>query len=91
MAAECYDSGLELRVSLDEPVRGGALLLSVTGSAGRLLAQQRLPLSADAVAIVYHIDVDEPPLRVKAVLVAGDEVLAQARADLHISLSVSQS
>lgn len=91
LAAMRYDSGLEVRISLDEPVRGGALLLSVTGAHGRLVAQERLPLPMDAVTLDQQILTDESPLRVKAVLVAGDEVLARAWVDLHISLTVSQS
>lgn len=91
LAAVHGDEGLRIRISLDEPVQGGALLLSVTGTAGRLIAQQRLELPVGADTLDHLIDTDDSPLRLKAVLVLGDEVLAHARADLHISLTACKS
>lgn len=91
LTAVPFSTGLHLRIGLDEPIPGGALIISVTGSTGRLLAQQRRWLLARTTALEHLIETEGAPLRVKVVLVKGDEVLAQARADLHISLTVFES
>lgn len=91
LAAIPSESGLHVQVRLDEPVPGGALLLSVTGAAGRLLAQERIAVPTGAVRLEHVIGTDEQPLRLKVVLVVGDEVITQQRADLHISLAAFES
>lgn len=91
LAAEPRSDGLQVRIGWDEPVPGGALILSVTGADGRLLTQQRLPLLGQTTALDHRLELEGVPLRVKAVLVRRDEVLAHARLDLHISLTVFES
>ncbi|HLO03406.1 MAG TPA: hypothetical protein VK191_09865 [Symbiobacteriaceae bacterium] len=86
-----YDSGFHVRIRLDKPIAGGALLLSVTGPAGSLVVQERLPLPRGAVAIDHLVETAESPLRVKVVLLVGDEVITQQRADLHISMATFES
>lgn len=83
--------GLQVQIHLAEALVGGALLLSVTGRAGQLLAQERLLLPTGALTLTYPIPNADGPQRIKAVLSLGDEVIAQGRLDLHISLAAFES
>jgi hypothetical protein len=91
LAAAADEAGLYVQIGLSEPVEGGALCLSVTGAAGRLLAQERLHLPPGAVVLAHRLTLADTPLRLKGVLLAGDEVVTQQRVDLHISLAAFES
>lgn len=83
LEADQTKDGLQVQVTLTgEPVIGTALQLTVTGAAGRLVAQERLVVPTGARTIIHLVSTPTGPLRCKVVLLEGDRVLESARIDL---------